>query len=163
MERFEQFWLRVIQKTFWYNDFKIHPLVKKKLFIVYSIFSSCSHFVQQSRTIWAILEEGHLRYSSIIFSKIHSLVKVEKSFKVFFFYFQFWWPFCSTEQNRLSNFGRGLIKEQSCEIILKSVHRFSRWNHLKLFSIYSPGGHFVQWSGTVRAILVEGHPRNIPV
>ena len=34
------------------------------------------------------------------------------------------------------------------QIISKSVHRFSR-GPLKLFSIYSPGGHFVQQSGTV--------------
>ena len=35
------------------------------------------------------------------------------------------------------------------QIISKSVHRFNRRNHLKLFPIYSPGGHFVQQSGTV--------------
>ena len=35
------------------------------------------------------------------------------------------------------------------QIISKSVHRFSRRSHLKLFSIYSHGGHFVQQSGTV--------------
>ena len=29
------------------------------------------------------------------------------------------------------------------------------------FSIFSSGGHFVQWSGTILAILVEGHPREI--
>ena len=34
------------------------------------------------------------------------------------------------------------------QIISKSVHRFSR-SRFKLFSIYSPGGHFVQQSGTV--------------
>ena len=32
------------------------------------------------------------------------------------------------------------------QIISKSVHRFSRGSRLKLFSIYSPGGHFVQQS-----------------
>ena len=32
------------------------------------------------------------------------------------------------------------------QIISKSVHRFSRKNRLRLFSIYSPGGHFVQQS-----------------
>ena len=31
------------------------------------------------------------------------------------------------------------------------------------FSIFSSGGHFVQRSGTVLAILVEGHLRNIPM
>ena len=35
------------------------------------------------------------------------------------------------------------------QIISKSVHQFSRRSRLKLFSIYSPGGHFVQKSGTV--------------
>ena len=34
------------------------------------------------------------------------------------------------------------------QIISKSVHRFRRRSPLKLFSIYSPGGHFVQQSGT---------------
>ena len=33
----------------------------------------------------------------------------------------------------------------------------------KDFSIFSSGGHFVQWSGTISAILVEGNPRNISV
>ena len=48
------------------------------------------------------------------------------------------------------------------QIISKSVHRFSR-SRLKLFSIYSPGGQFVQQSGTVWAIFVDSHLRNIPV
>ena len=33
----------------------------------------------------------------------------------------------------------------------------------KGFSFFSSSGHFVQRSGTILAILVEGHPRNIPV
>ena len=45
------------------------------------------------------------------------------------------------------------------QIISKSVHRFSR-SRLKLFSIYSPGGHFVQQS---RMVFVDSHLRNIPV
>ena len=32
---------------------------------------------------------------------------------------------------------------------------------IKGFSCFSSGGHFVQWSKTVIAILVEGHLRNI--
>ena len=32
---------------------------------------------------------------------------------------------------------------------------------LKVFSIFSSGGHFVQPSTTILAYLVEGHPRNI--
>ena len=31
------------------------------------------------------------------------------------------------------------------------------------FSIFSSGGHLVQRSGAVSAILLEGHPRNLPV
>ena len=33
----------------------------------------------------------------------------------------------------------------------------------KGFSIFSSGGHFVQRSGSILAILIEGHPRNISV
>ena len=66
-----------------------------------------------------------------------------------FFYFKLWWPSCLMAQNSLSNFGREIPKETSCEIISKPIDRFSRRSRLKLFSIYSPGGHFVQRSGTV--------------
>ena len=33
----------------------------------------------------------------------------------------------------------------------------------KGFSVFSSGGYFVQWRGTILAILVQGHPRNISV
>ena len=33
----------------------------------------------------------------------------------------------------------------------------------KGFTIFSSGSHFVELSGTILAILVEGYPRNIPV
>ena len=33
----------------------------------------------------------------------------------------------------------------------------------KAFSIFSFGGHLVQWSGMILAIIVEGHPNNISV
>ena len=49
------------------------------------------------------------------------------------------------------------------QIISKSVHRFRRSSRSKLFSFYSPRGHFVQQSGTVSAIFVDSHLRNIPV
>ena len=39
------------------------------------------------------------------------------------------------ERNSLSNFGRGLPKEHSCEIISKSVYPFSR-SRLKLFFLF---------------------------
>ena len=34
-------------------------------------------------------------------------------------YFKLLWPFCSTEQNGLSNFGRGSPKEYSCIFFFK--------------------------------------------
>ena len=71
---------------------------------------------------------------------------------------------CSIELNHLSSFGRWLAKEHFYEFFLKSVHQFSKKSCLKLFfSIYRPGGHFVHQSGTVLAILMDSHLRNIPV
>ena len=67
------------------------------------------------------------------------------------------------ERKDLSKFGKGSPKEHFCEIILKSVHWFRRRSCFKHFSIYNPGGHFVQRSVTVCAILVEGHLRNMHV
>ena len=67
------------------------------------------------------------------------------------------------EQNHFSNFGKGSSKEHSCEIILKSAHWPRRKCGLNGFSIFCFDGHFVQQSGTILAILVEGHPRNISV
>ena len=62
-----------------------------------------------------------------------------------------------------SNFSRESSKEHLCEIILKSAHWPGTRCRLKGFSIFSFDGHFVQRSGTILAILVEGHPRNISV
>ena len=39
------------------------------------------------------------------------------------------------------------------QIISKSVHLFSSRSRLKLFSFYSPGGNFVQQSGTFEQFL----------
>ena len=50
-----------------------------------------------------------------------------------------------------------------CEIILKSANWPRRRGGFTSFSIFSSGGHFVQQSRTILAILVKGHPRNIPV
>ena len=49
------------------------------------------------------------------------------------------------------------------QIISKSLHRFSRRSPLKLFSIYSPGGHFVQQSGRMLSNFGGQSPRSIPV
>ena len=70
---------------------------------------------------------------------------------------------CSAEQNHFSKTGRGSFKKQSCEIILKSAHWPRMRCSLKGFSIFSSDGHFVQRSGTIVAILLEGHPKNITI
>ena len=47
------------------------------------------------------------------------------------------------EWNAFSNFGRGSPKEHFRKIILKSVQWSRRRCHLKVFSIFSSGCHFV--------------------
>ena len=49
------------------------------------------------------------------------------------------------------------------EIILKLAHWPKRRLPLKVLSIFSSDGHFVQRSGTILATLVEGHPKNISI
>ena len=63
----------------------------------------------------------------------------------------------------MSNFGIGLPKKDLCIIISKSIFWFRRRSRLKGLSIFSSGGHLVQRSRMVRAILVDSHLRNIPV
>ena len=74
------------------------------------------------------------------------------------FYFLF---FALVEQNHFSKTGRRSSKEHSGEIILKLANWPKRRCRLKGFSIFSSDCHFVQRSGTILAILVEGHPKNI--
>ena len=79
----------------------------------------------------------------------------------------------SVEWNHFGNFGRGYPTEHSCKIISKSIHWFKRRLLLsklltdkktfKGFSIFSSGSHLIHPSRMVWAILVEGHPKNIPV
>ena len=70
---------------------------------------------------------------------------------------------CSAVQNHFSKTDRGSSKEHSCEIILKSIRWPRRRCCLKGFSIFSSDGHYIQRSGTILAILVEGHPKNISI
>ena len=87
------------------------------------------------------------------------MVQEEKLFKDIS-YLELWQPFCSAEQNHLCNFGSGYHEEQFCEIILNLDQWFRRRCILKIFLIWSSGGHVVQPSGTICAILVEGIMRN---
>ena len=43
------------------------------------------------------------------------------------------------------------------------MHWLRRKSHLKVFFIFSSGGHLVQRSGRLRAILVDSHLWNLPV
>ena len=47
------------------NYFEIPPLATEMLFKGFSIFSSGDHFIQQSRTILAILVKGNKRNISV--------------------------------------------------------------------------------------------------
>ena len=62
------------------------------------------------------------------------------------------------ERNHFSNFGRGSPKEH----FLKSGH-WPRRHCFKVFLFFTSGGHFVQWSGTILAILMKDRPKNIPM
>ena len=63
---------------------------------------------------------------------------------------------CSTEQNHFSNFGKGVLEEHFCEIILQLGPWPKRRCYLKIFFFFFCSGcHF--------SVLVEGHSRNIPV
>ena len=58
--------------------------------------------------------------------------------------------------NHLCNCGRGYYDEQFCEIILNLDKWLKGRCPLGIFFIWSSGGPFVQRSGIVCAILVEG-------
>ena len=74
-------------------------------------------------------------------------------------YLELWWPFCSEEQNRLCNFGRGYQEEQFCEIILNLDMWFRKRCHVKDF-LSGALAALVWWSGTIYAFLVEGIMEN---
>ena len=65
----------------------------------------------------------------------------------------------------LWQFGKRSSKKHFCEIDLKSA--YWPWRRCCLtgffFGFFCSGGHFVQQSRTILAVLVEGHPRNISV
>ena len=65
------------------------------------------------------------------------------------------------EPNHFSNFGKGALEKHFSEVILKSGPWPRRRSRLKCFFYFSSGGHFVLLSGTILAILIKGHERNI--
>ena len=71
-------------------------------------------------------------------------------------YLELWQPLSSAGWNHLCNFCRWHHEEQFSEIILNLDQWFRRKSCLKIFLIWSSGSPFVQRSGTICAILVEG-------
>ena len=67
----------------------------------------------------------------------------------------------NVERNDFSNFGRGSPKEHFCENYFEIDPLVQEKLSFKSFSFFSSSGYFVQWSGTILAILVEAHPKNI--
>ena len=79
-------------------------------------WSSGSPPVQLSRTIYAILVEGIKGNILCNYFELGPVVQ-EMWFKNIS-YLELWQPFCSGEQNHLSNVCKGNYEEQFCEIIL---------------------------------------------
>ena len=128
---------------------------------LFFFFSSGGHLVQQSGTVWAILVEGY--QGNIAVKLVQNMSTGLAEVILIFFNFKPLKPFCSREQNGLRHFGRGSPKEHSCIIISRSLHSLRRKMCLKVFLFLSSGGHLVQRSRAVWAILVEGHLRNMHV
>ena len=78
-------------------------------------------------------------------------------------YLKFWWPLCSAERNHLCSFGPGRYEEYFCEIILNYfefgpvVQMEMLFKDISYLKLWWP---FIQWSGTICAILVDGMMRN---
>ena len=72
-------------------------------------------------------------------------------------------PLCSEDRNHLCNFGRRHHEEQFCELFLFLDQWFRMKCSLKVFLIWHSGSPFVQQSGTICAILVEGIMSNTPL
>ena len=129
------------------------------MMMMISIFSSGSHFVQRSGTILEILVKGHERNISVKLFWNRPLAWEEMLFKVFFLCLVLAAIlFCRAEP--FSNFGKGALEEHFCEIILKLAHWPGRIC-LKVFLFLALAA--ILFCGTIQAILVEGHLRNIPV
>ena len=71
-------------------------------------------------------------------------------------YLELWQPLCSVERNHLCNLYRRHHEEQFFEVIMNLDQWFRRRCCLKIFLILSSGGPFVEWNGTICAILVKG-------
>ena len=71
-------------------------------------------------------------------------------------YLELWWPLCSAEHKHLCNFGRMHHEEQFYGIILNLDQWFRMKCRLNIYLIWSSGSPFVQRTGSICVILVEG-------
>ena len=144
-----------------YNYFKIHALVKEEKSLKgFSIYSPGGHFVKQSRTVSAILVDSHLRKIPVkLFQNLSTnLAEVVKSLYLFI-------ALAAILFNVAESFERFWLRVTQETFLHKyfKIHLLVQEKSIKSFSIFSSGGHLVQPSGTALAILVEDHPRNLPV
>ena len=127
--------------------FEFKPVAQEEmLFKAISYLQLCSPLVWWSGNICTIFVEGIM----ILFCLI-PVVQKEISLKDIS-YLELWWPFCSTKQNRLFNFGRGRHEEHFCINILNLDQWFRRRCHLNIFLIYSCGCPIVQQSKNICVI-----------
>ena len=75
-----------------------------------------------------------------------------------------WRPLFFANRNHFSNFGRRSPKKQFCDLNYFEIGPLAYEDmSFKSSSIFSSGGHFVERSGTILAILIEAHSRNKPM
>ena len=151
-----------------WNYSEILPLATEMSFKGFSISSSGDHFVQQSRTILAILVKGGGGGGGVrgTFMWNHFEIRLlakEEMFKDFFSIFSSGGHFVQPSRTFLPV----LVKDHKRNTSVKLL-----WNRdtgsrgdvfWRFFSIFSSGSHFVQPSGAILVILVEGHWWNTSV
>ena len=121
-------------------------------------FFSCGGFFGGGRSVWAILVEGIIRNSLLIFLYLGQQFR-RRCLKIFLFLGLV--PISSGVVEQFGQFGRGPYEEHLDEIILNLGQQFSMRFCLRIFSIFSSAGHFVWRSRTIWVILVEGLMWNI--
>ena len=133
--------------------------VVKSLFLFIALAAILFNVAELFEQFWYRVTQETFLYN---YFKIHPLVQ-EKLFKGFFLFL----ALAAILFNRREGFEQILVDSHLRNIPVKLFQNLFidlAEEVVKSFlSIYSPGGHFVLRSRIVLAILVEGHPRNIPV
>ena len=142
----------------------MHWLRRRSHLKVFSIFSSGGHLVQWSGLVWAVLIDSHRRNIPVkLFQKLSTDLAEEVSKSLFLFIAMAAILFNVIVAESLEQFWLRVTQETFLYNYCKIHFLIQEKKSFKDFSIFSYGGHLVQWSRTVWAILVEGHPRNLPL